>query len=75
MIMAADKQRTALMNVLIEAIVTAMMIVVSIGDVCSGAVAASRIQTASVNSKNHSKTIHLSVRYCTSLSGYDLVMM
>ena len=51
MIMAADKQRSALMNMLAETtMMTGMvMFVVSIGDGCSGVVVASKIQATSVN--------------------------
>ena len=51
-IMAADKQRTALMNILMETMMTSVMIIVSSGDVDSGVIVAgvtvaSWIKTAS----------------------------
>ena len=50
MIMAANKQRSELMNMLVEAMMTAvMMLIVLIGDACSGVVVAFQVQTTALN--------------------------
>ena len=46
MIMAADKQRNPVMNMQVEPMTTGMMMLMAlIGDVCSGVVVASQVQT------------------------------
>ena len=52
MIMDANKQRSALVNMLVEAMMTGViMLIVLIGDVCSGVVVACEVQTTALITK------------------------